>query len=264
MKKSGLLLAAVIFAALFFFKTGFPEASSEIIGAANRLVSGAEEYLSVFSGMQESTQEEGESEAVQVYNEGEGEEKPLQSGRTEQAKINSSEAGVNSGESRPEPKELPAAVTAFLESQEPYSDYALPENVSYDYSPFDEETAVPVAGYNSSGFGYRLHPIKGEVRFHYGTDFAAWSGEEILAFAAGTVSFAGQSDSYGNYIKIDHGNGWESLYSHCSKLFAAVGDTVAAGDKIALVGDTGLTTGPHLHFELSKDGVYVNPEYYVN
>ena len=136
--------------------------------------------------------------------------------------------------------------------------------MSYEYIACPDETVVPVAGVSSSGFGYRLHPIKGEVRFHYGTDFAAWTGEDILAFADGKVTFAGYSESYGNYITIDHGSGWESLYAHCSELLVRSGDSVAAGDKIALVGETGLATGPHLHFELKCNGVYINPEYYVN
>ena len=159
--------------------------------------------------------------------------------------------------------ELPEAVSAFLESQQAFSDYELPENVSYDYTPFPEQFSTPVAGYNSSGFGYRLHPIHGDVRFHYGTDFAAWTGESILCFADGTVSFAGYCDSYGNYITVDHADGWQSLYAHCSTLYVSAGQTVSAGELIALVGDTGLVTGPHLHFELTQNGAYTNPAYYV-
>lgn len=165
----------------------------------------------------------------------------------------------------PEPEpELPAAVSAFLESQAVFSDHALPENVDYGYEALPFDYAIPVSGYNSSGFGYRLHPILNEVKFHYGTDFAANAGEDVCAFADGTVTFAGYSDSYGYYVTIDHGGGWTSLYAHCSKLYAQTGQTVAAGEKIALVGATGLATGPHLHFELRLDGVYHNPEYYVN
>ena len=160
--------------------------------------------------------------------------------------------------------ELPEAVTVFLESQAAFSDYGLPENVDYGYQALPFDFAVPVSGYNSSGFGYRLHPILNTVRFHYGTDFAANSGDDVLAFADGVVTLAARSDSYGNYITIDHGDGWTSLYAHCSRLYVKSGQRVSAGERIALVGSTGLATGPHLHFELQHDGMYLNPEYYVN
>lgn len=159
---------------------------------------------------------------------------------------------------------VPEAVSTFLESQKAFSEYELPDTVSYDYVQFPYDYVVPVSGYNSSGFGYRVHPIRGDVRFHYGTDFAAWSGENIYAFCTGTVSFAGYSDSYGNYITVEHEGGWKSLYAHCSKLYVSSGEKVETGQLIALVGETGLATGPHLHFELSHNGIYTNPEYYVD
>ena len=159
---------------------------------------------------------------------------------------------------------IPAAVTAFLDSQAAFADYALPENVDYGYTVLPFDFAVPVSGYNSSGFGYRLHPILNIVRFHYGTDFAANSGDAVLAFADGTVTFAGYDDSFGWHLKIDHGGGWESHYCHCSRLYVGEGQSVGRGDCVALVGATGLATGPHLHFELTRDGSYLNPEYYVN
>lgn len=164
----------------------------------------------------------------------------------------------------PAQEETPQAVQTFLASQSAFADYAVPANVTYDLVELPFSYQQPVAGVSSSGFGYRLHPILGEVKFHYGTDIAANSGTPIAAFAAGTVTYAGYSDSFGNYITIDSGDGWKTLYAHCSELDVAAGDTVAMGDRIALVGMTGEATGPHLHFELSHDGVYVNPEYYVN
>lgn len=167
-------------------------------------------------------------------------------------------------EMEPEEEPLPAAVAAFLESQAEFSDYALPEGVDYGYPTLPFAFALPVAGYTSSGFGYRLHPILNGVRFHYGTDIAANAGEEVLAFADGVVSFAGESSDFGNCIMIDHGDGWTTLYAHCSVLFTEAGRSAAAGERIALVGATGAATGPHLHFELRHDGVYYNPEYYIN
>lgn len=171
------------------------------------------------------------------------------------------EEAVNEGEGMPQ---LPAAVTAFLESQNAFADYELPESVDYNYRTLPFAYTVPVSGYNSSGFGYRLHPILNIVRFHYGTDFAANAGEQVLAFADGTVSFAGYDESFGNHLMIDHGDGWQSHYSHCSVLNVAEGEEVTGGECIALVGSTGLATGPHLHFELTQNGTYVNPEYYIN
>ena len=163
-----------------------------------------------------------------------------------------------------EPDETPAAVAAFLERQAAFRAYELPENVDYAYTALPFDYALPVAGRQSSGFGFRLHPILQTVRFHYGTDVAANAGESVAAFADGTVAFAGYDDSFGWHLKIDHGDGWVSHYCHCSKLLVKAGETVCKGDAVALVGATGLATGPHLHFELSHDGVYVNPEYYIN
>ena len=108
-----------------------------------------------------------------------------------------------------------------------------------------------------------MHPIQGVVKFHYGTDFAASAGTDVLAFADGTVLAAGQDAGYGNYVKIDHGNGYVTLYGHCSELLVSAGQTVQRGERIALVGATGQATGPHLHFELMHDGVYLNPEFYL-
>ena len=169
-------------------------------------------------------------------------------------------------EASEEPAEtpLPAAVEAFLETQAAFSEYALPETVDYAYEALPFPYAVPVEGRNSSGFGYRLHPILNTVRFHYGTDFAAFSGERISAFADGTVSFAGYDDSYGYHVRIDHGDGWETHYAHCSAIYVSAGQRVQKGESIALVGASGLATGPHLHFELVHNGMYLNPEYYIN
>ena len=163
----------------------------------------------------------------------------------------------------PEPDEPPAAVTAFLAAQEPFSAYEIPASVTYDMPELPFEYASPVAGYTSSGFGYRDHPIANTVKFHYGTDFAAWTGTDILAFADGTVSLYGWDEGYGNYIIIDHGGGWTTLYAHCSVVYVSGGDTVSRGDKIGLVGETGDVTGPHLHFELKCDGKYYNPEFWL-
>lgn len=156
-----------------------------------------------------------------------------------------------------------AAREAFLESQAAFADQTLPANVSYDIPELPFATVTPVSGYTSSGFGFRMHPIHETVKFHYGTDFAADAGTDIAAFADGTVLAAGQDAGYGNYVKLDHGSGFVTLYGHCSALLVQAGQTVTAGQTIARVGATGQATGPHLHFELIHEGVYLNPEFYL-
>lgn len=167
----------------------------------------------------------------------------------------------------PTPEPTPTATTppkvaAFYESQEAFSDYAVPSNVSYDYSALPFKYTSPVKGVTSSGFGYRLHPIQNEVKYHYGTDFAANTGEKVYAFADGMIYAIGENDSYGKYVIIDHADGYRTLYAHCSKHLKSSGK-VKKGETIALVGETGAATGPHLHFELMKEQTYLNPEFYV-
>ncbi len=161
----------------------------------------------------------------------------------------------------PQPTEHPA-VAAFLASQSEYSDYAVPETVSYERPELPFDYISPVSGVTSSGFGYRLHPIKNEVKYHYGTDLAADTGTPVTAFADGTIVAQGESDSFGKYVMIDHAGGYRTLYAHCSELCMSCG-SVKKGDTIALVGSTGAATGPHLHFELEHDGIYLNPEFYI-
>lgn len=156
-----------------------------------------------------------------------------------------------------------AVVEAFKESQEEYASIELPETVSYEYYDLGIDYVSPIPGATSSGFGYRLHPIQGIVKFHYGTDFAADQSEAIAAFADGTVLLADECDSYGKYVIIKHDNGCETLYAHCSELLVSSGEEVSLGQTIARVGSTGLATGPHLHFELKLDNIYLNPEYYT-
>lgn len=98
---------------------------------------------------------------------------------------------------------------------------------------------------------------------HQGLDIAAKTGTPIKAVAEGTVTYSGSMGGYGNLIIIDHGNGIETYYGHCSKLYAKVGTTVTAGETIAAVGSTGNSTGSHLHFEIRRNGEYVNPQNYL-
>ncbi len=121
-------------------------------------------------------------------------------------------------------------------------------------------TLTPTAGTYTSSFGYRVHPISGRVKMHEGIDLSAPSGTPIRASGNGVISFAGRRNGYGNTVQIAHSFGYATLYGHCSKLLVKEGDTVSRGDVIALVGSTGASTGPHLHYEVSVDGTKVAPD----
>jgi murein DD-endopeptidase MepM/ murein hydrolase activator NlpD len=118
-------------------------------------------------------------------------------------------------------------------------------------------------GYISSGFGERVDPFTGGEEFHEGIDFAAPQGTPIHAVAAGIVTFAGPRGGYGDMVQIDHGNGYSTRYGHAEKVLVHVGETVQRGDVIALLGSTGRSTGPHVHFEVLKNGREVNPARFV-
>ena len=137
-----------------------------------------------------------------------------------------------------------------------------PDTVDDTVHALSFEHALPTEGTLTSGFGSRLSPTTGEPAFHYGLDIAADEGTPIAAFADGTVREVGESD-YGKYLIVDHESGFSTLYAHCSSILAGVGDEVKCGGEIALVGQTGNTTGPHLHFELWKDGMALDPSDYL-
>ncbi len=117
----------------------------------------------------------------------------------------------------------------------------------------------PVSGRVTSNFGYRVHPITGVYKLHTGVDIAAPSGTPIQAAADGVVIISGWQGAYGQAVVIDHGGGVSTLYGHCSKLLVRANQKVSKGQKIALVGSTGYSTGPHCHFEKRINGKPVNP-----
>jgi len=163
-----------------------------------------------------------------------------------------------------EPEAPTEAVAMFLARQEAFSDRAVPVNAAMSYVPLGLDIAVPVSGLVSSPFGFRWHPLHQDVRFHFGTDIAADTGVPILAFADGRVISAREGVGWGKYILLYHGDGIYTRYAHASALYVRTGDVVERGRMIGRVGATGGATGPHLHFELRVDGVYRNPEFYLD
>jgi len=132
---------------------------------------------------------------------------------------------------------------------------------------FREQVAVtgrPVKmGWMSSGFGRRVDPITGRMAWHAGTDFAGKPGSDVVAVASGVVTFAGERNGYGRMIEINHGAGYVTRYGHHNELLVAAGDVVKKGQIIGRMGSTGRSTGPHVHFEVLRDGHQVDPARYV-
>lgn len=121
--------------------------------------------------------------------------------------------------------------------------------------------ARPAYGWISSSYGYRIHPIYGTYRLHTGTDIAAGCGTGVYAAASGTVIYAGWNGTYGNFVMINHGNGLTTGYAHIANggIRVGYGQTVAAGQLIALVGSTGASNGCHLHYEVRTGGTAIDP-----
>ena len=130
----------------------------------------------------------------------------------------------------------------------------------YGGSPFSVMSWLPFV---TSSYGYRIHPITGVKDLHRGIDIAMPEGTEIRAGISGKVTTSEYDGSYGNYITIKSDDGIEMKYAHCHSLYYSVGQTVQKGDAIAAVGNTGSSTGAHLHMEILKDGSYLNPAYFI-
>ena len=131
--------------------------------------------------------------------------------------------------------------------------------------PSSAKWVTPVSGYNlTSPFGMRLHPVLGYYRMHNGIDMACNTGTPIYATRAGTVTAASyQAGGAGNYVSINHLDGFASIYMHMTHYVVSVGQSVSQGQLIGYVGSTGISTGPHLHFGISYAGTYVNPLAYI-
>jgi murein DD-endopeptidase MepM/ murein hydrolase activator NlpD len=157
--------------------------------------------------------------------------------------------------------ELMAQIDADTEHLSDLEAKLLQKTVLKDTLP--NSSPVNVA-FNSSSFGWRLDPFNGHKAFHEGLDFMASVGTPIYASARGIVSAAEQTPDYGKIVKIDHGLGVETRYAHASLLLVHAGDRVEKGQKIAEVGSSGRSTGPHLHYEIRLDGNPLDPRKYLN
>jgi len=120
-----------------------------------------------------------------------------------------------------------------------------------------------IKGWLSSYYGKRTDPFHGRREMHKGIDFAGKMGSDVVATAAGVVTWAGKRYGYGQLVEINHGNGYASRYGHCKEILVKAGDKVEPGQKIALMGSSGRSTGPHVHYEVLKNGRQINPTKYI-
>jgi murein DD-endopeptidase MepM/ murein hydrolase activator NlpD len=118
-------------------------------------------------------------------------------------------------------------------------------------------------GWLSSRFGKRNDPFTGKREYHKGLDFAGKKGSDVVAVGDGVISWSGKRSGYGNLVEINHGNGYATRYGHNQRNLVKVGDTVKKGELVALMGSTGRSTGPHVHFEVLRNGKAVNPSRYI-
>ena len=137
----------------------------------------------------------------------------------------------------------------------------IPENLCQGGVLVSAPARYPAYGSITSPFGLRRHPISGNGDFHTGLDIAAAEGADVYAAYPGLVAEVGESEIYGNYVTLDHGGGLTTTYCHCSAILAREGQRLKVGARIAEVGSTGVSTGPHLHFEARVNGDYVDPLY---
>jgi len=119
-------------------------------------------------------------------------------------------------------------------------------------------------GWMSSRYGYRNDPFNGNVAWHDGVDFAGKEGSNVIAVAAGVVTWASDRYGYGNLVEVNHGNGYVTRYAHAREILVNVGDVISKGDVVALMGSTGRSTGPHVHFEVLHRDKSVDPAKYID
>lgn len=272
----------------------------ETIAAVGRAVSGEEDVISVFRGLTQAGANPAEKtdEEEKKQQEPEGADNPSQdepkveSGGTEsvidqdfynipvvvlpeEKKTTATQSALNiqnlkAEQARKEQQEIEELSFEMSEAEladdtkaEPFV-IPPPSYCSYDKVEITFPHAPPVYGKITSPFGYRDHPVGGDASFHTGMDIAASKGTTVKAFADGTVLEAATNNVYGNYVLIEHANGIRSFYGHNSKLCVKKGQKIKLGQKIAEVGSTGLSTGPHVHFEVRNGKIRLNPKYYIS
>lgn len=141
------------------------------------------------------------------------------------------------------------------------SDIESAKGTSFDDYFINANPVMPVQGARiTSRFGYRTHPITGKKGFHTGLDLAIAEGTPISAVYFGKVTKTGEDDSWGKYVLVEHSEGFETFYCHLSEIYAEKGSVIRQGETVGLVGSTGMSTGPHLHFEVRINGIRVDPE----
>ena len=119
-------------------------------------------------------------------------------------------------------------------------------------------------GWMSSRYGMRTDPFTGRLAWHGGVDFAGKTGSDIVSVASGVVTWASKRYGYGLLVEVNHGNGYKTRYAHCNEVVVKVGDVVRKDQVVALMGSTGRSTGPHVHFEVYKNGRTVDPAAYIH
>lgn len=200
----------------------------------------------------DSSSEAGSSEAPVSSDEESGEPSSDASSVMESGSAPASSGSSSSGASSAPEEEGDAAFT---------EDYgAISGHLAHDTTAINT-MLTPVAGRITSPYGYRIHPITGVYSMHGGLDLGARMNTPISAAQSGTVLTVAYSSSYGNYIILQHSGGLQTLYAHCSSISAKVGEEIQRGQTIAKVGSTGVSTGPHLHFEVRINGTRINPQW---
>jgi murein DD-endopeptidase MepM/ murein hydrolase activator NlpD len=166
--------------------------------------------------------------------------------------------------------QLPDLLDRFTELQRQIDDrqnkFMLLESILMDRELSQQvlPNGRPVSnGWLSSHYGKRIDPFTGKTTWHAGVDFAGKKGSDVVSVAAGIVTLAQNKHGFGHLVEISHGNGYVTRYAHNSKLLVKVGDKIEQGDVIAKMGSTGRSTGPHVHFEVLRDGKAVNPRKYI-
>lgn len=156
-------------------------------------------------------------------------------------------------------EELKIQIAESMAAVSEIKEYMAKERDLYRATP----QGYPVSGKFTSGFGMRTHPRLGRQQLHTGIDLAAEKGTPVYSTADGIVSFSGWSRGNGNIVVIEHGHGFSTIYAHNTKNLVQVGKAVKRGDEIAKTGSTGVSTGPHVHYEVWKNGKCLNPEDFI-